>query len=147
MLIRGRGQPRPQVRILHSPLERRREKNMPMATKEAQRKYQRQWMARRRSEFFSDKTCVVCGGSENLELDHINRSDKVDHKIWSWSKERQATEIAKCQVLCGKCHQVKTSLENSKPLIHGTNAGYTRKCRCTNCKDAHATAAPARTRA
>lgn len=32
-----------------------------------QRDYQRNWMARRRSEFFADKSCVRCGATERLE--------------------------------------------------------------------------------
>lgn len=73
-----------------------------------QREYQRQWKAARRAEFFKDKVCVRCGSTKNLELDHIDRSTKVSHNIWSWSKKRREAEIEKCQVLCRDCHKAKS---------------------------------------
>ena len=48
------------------------------------RDYQRQWVARRRAEFFAGKACVRCGSQERLELDHIDPKLKVAHQIWSW---------------------------------------------------------------
>lgn len=105
---------------------------------EAQREYQREWIAARRAEFFKDKKCVRCGSRESLELDHIDPSMKVDHKIWSWSQERRDEEIAKCQVLCKPCHVEKTGADIEPP--HGTNSRYTSKkwkCRCELCKWAH----------
>lgn len=85
---------------------------MPMATPEAQREYQRLWVARRRDAWFSDKSCVDCGGDEQLELDHVDPSVKVSHSIWSWSRARRDVELAKCVVRCRSCHQVKTVAEN-----------------------------------
>ncbi len=82
---------------------------MPYKDPEKQREYQRQWIANRREDFFSDKWCVECGSIENLELDHINSSTKVSHNIWSWSEERRDVELAKCQVLCHDCHKKKTT--------------------------------------
>lgn len=78
---------------------------------EAKREYQRKWIAKRRSDFFSDKVCVKCGSSECLQLDHIDPKTKVSNSIWSWSKERREAEIKKCQVLCENCHKTK-SIEN-----------------------------------
>lgn len=75
------------------------------------RNYQREWMRRRRAEFFADKVCAACGIDELLELDHVDPDVKVSHKIWSWSEERRAAEIAKCQVLCTECHKMKTFSE------------------------------------
>lgn len=75
------------------------------------RNYQREWMRRRRAEFFADKACAACGINESLELDHVDPDMKVSHKIWSWSEERRAAEIAKCQVLCTECHKMKTFSE------------------------------------
>jgi hypothetical protein len=84
---------------------------MPMATREAQREYQRRWKATRRAEWFKDKKCCRCGSTKNLELDHIDPSTKVDHQIWTWSQQKRDVELAKCQVLCKDCHKVKTRID------------------------------------
>lgn len=81
---------------------------MPYKDKELQKKFQREWIANRRVEFFKDKSCVKCGSKNKMELDHINRLDKVSHRIWSWKEARRIKEIAKCQVLCNMCHKEKT---------------------------------------
>lgn len=83
---------------------------MPFKDPGQKRKYQREWIADRRAEYFKGKCCVQCGYDDlvGLELDHINRKEKVSHKIWSWSKVRREAELAKCQVLCNLCHSVKT---------------------------------------
>src|SRR5665213_4211804 len=102
------------------------------------RDYQREWVARRRADFFTDKQCISCGSTEQLQLDHIDPSTKIDHKIWYWSQVRREVELAKCQVLCRPCHEAKTAIENSRPIPHGTDAGYTkRKCRCLLCREEH----------
>ena len=62
-------------------------------------------MKSRRDSFFKDKRCIKCNSVERLELDYIDPKLKVSHRIWSWSKERQNVEIAKCQVLCYDCHK------------------------------------------
>ena len=110
---------------------------MPYKNKDKQREYQRRWLGNRRAEFFAGKSCVVCGSSENLELDHIDRSTKVTHKIWGWSKEKQEAELAKCQVLCYDCHKTKTSNENIVVGDHGTRNRWEKGCRCVECKKAN----------
>jgi 5-methylcytosine-specific restriction endonuclease McrA len=81
---------------------------MPYLDKEKRREYQRTWIAARRVEFFTGKTCVGCGGVTDLQLDHVIATSKVSHKIWSWREELRNAELAKCQVLCAGCHKVKT---------------------------------------
>ena len=74
-----------------------------------------------------------------MELDHIDPTTKVDHRIWNWSKERQAVEVAKCQVLCYACHKDKT-IQERLLTEHGNNM-YTspvHRCRCDVCKADHA---------
>lgn len=88
---------------------------------DAKRKYQREWIATRRSEYFADKVCVSCGSTSNLELDHIDRLQKVTHKILSWRESRRLEEIAKCQILCEPCHQAKSSKEMRKLLSYDEN--------------------------
>jgi len=109
---------------------------MPYADKTKRNAYAREWVAKRRCEFFKDKFCVVCGSIENLTLDHKDPVTKVDHRIWSWAEARQVEELKKCQVLCYRCHRHKTNLGMIKPLVHGTRHGYDmRNCRCPACKE------------
>jgi hypothetical protein len=110
-------------------------------TGEQKREYQRKWLAARRADFFKDKVCVVCGSSEKLELDHIDKSTKITHRIWSWSTARREEELTKCQVLCEEHHLQKTVEENTYAAPHGTWQRYHSKkhsCRCQACKDAAA---------
>ncbi len=91
--------------------------------KDKQREYQKQWVAKRRADFFADKLCTKCDSAKNLELDHIDPALKLSHSIWSWSEKRRLEEIKKCQILCEDCHKEKTAIfiksefsgENSYP--------------------------------
>lgn len=87
---------------------------MPYKDKNLQRKFNREWCAKRRSEFFNDKSCIKCGSLEKLELDHIDPKTKTTNRIWSWSLERRKKEISKCQVLCNSCHKNKTKQDYQK---------------------------------
>ncbi len=113
---------------------------MPYADPAAQAAYQREWIARRRSEWFADKRCTLCGSTEDLEIDHIDRATKVSHRIWSWAAERRDAELEKCQVLCHPCHIIKTDLAGDNPtkangFRHGTPAMYEHHgCRCDACR-------------
>ncbi len=99
------------------------------------KEYQKNWVRARRLFFLKDKVCRNCGTEKNLQLDHINRADKISHRIWSWSKERIISEMNKCQILCKNCHRVKTTKENSIPgIFHGTRRQYYRGCRCADCR-------------
>lgn len=100
---------------------------------EQRRRYQRKWKAARRAAFYEGKSCVQCGSTEELELDHIDPAAKITHLIWSWSAMRRDAELAKCQVLCCKCHLAKTIGERPS-TTHGTAQMYQRyKCRCDVC--------------
>ncbi|MCA1841504.1 MAG: helix-turn-helix domain-containing protein [Actinobacteria bacterium] len=96
--------------------------HMPIKDPEARRRYQREWMRQRREEYFSDKVCIKCDSTENLELDHIDPALKIDHKIWSWAKPRREKELAKCQPLCSDCHKAKTFEEDYE--LRKTIQGY-----------------------
>lgn len=124
---------------------------MPYRDPDMQRRYQREWMARRRAEWFDGKVCVDCGGTERLEVDHVDRRlkspklKKTNTSIWSWSQERRDVELAKCVVRCRDCHQRKTiavdipQYTNDPP--HGTRGRYESRryrCRCDACKAAKA---------
>lgn len=103
--------------------------------KEKQREYQRKWRAKRRSDYFKDKSCVKCSSKENLELDHIDPTKKITNNIWSWSEERRLEEIAKCQVLCEKCHKIKT-FNDMMVKHHGLTMYESHGCRCEVCRKA-----------
>lgn len=93
-------------------------------------------MKQRRSDWLEENgPCVICGSAENLEVDHIDSSTKVSHKVWSWSDEKRNNELAKCQVLCQKHHYEKTALDRFQKVKHGTETMYNHyKCRCAECR-------------
>ena len=101
--------------------------------------YKRKWAAARRAEYMAGKSCVVCGTTESLEVDHIDPAEKVSHRIWTWSRERRDAELAKCQILCTEHHLEKTIAQRPIPE-HGTVSRYTskkHKCRCDLCRAAN----------
>lgn len=99
------------------------------------RDYQRRWIADRRAAFLAGKSCVECGSVDALELDHVDKASKVDHRIWSWSDDRRSAELAKCRVVCKPCHVERHAAERRSPLIHGTRNAYKKKlCRCDVCR-------------
>lgn len=55
-----------------------------------------------------------CGSREALEVDHVDASTKVTHRVWSWSASRREGELAKCVVRCAPCHKKKSAGEQSR---------------------------------
>lgn len=117
---------------------------MPMRTKEEQRRYQREWLRRRRADWIDSQggRCVKCGSPDDLEIDHVDRATKSYNvqQLWSRAKHIRDAELAKCQVLCYDCHKAKTLLEipEWKPKSpHGTHNRYANGCRCSDCRVAH----------
>lgn len=110
--------------------------------RDKQRAFCRKWMASRRAEWLAaNGPCKQCGSSERLEVHHRDPGDKITHAVWSWSAERRAAELAKCDVLCHECHRQETTayVRSLRPVVHGTrNRGYHRGCRCRPCTDAAA---------
>jgi hypothetical protein len=93
---------------------------MPLASREAQREYQRQWIARRKSVWFAENgPCVRCQSWNDLTLDHIDPSQKISHSVWSWSQSKREAELAKCQILCLSCHNLKSAGEKAMGLANG----------------------------
>jgi hypothetical protein len=89
---------------------------MPYADPEKHRKWQREWMARRRAEWIAAHgPCVDCRTWDDLQVDHVDASTKVTHRVWSWAKERREEELAKCTVRCAPCHEAKTTASREDP--------------------------------
>jgi len=92
-------------------------------------------MRRRRAEWFAaNGPCQDCGSDRNLHAHHRNPADKTSHKVWSWSQARREAELAKCVVLCAKCHQ---NAHFGTPK-HGIKRYKVDGCRCAICKAARA---------
>lgn len=110
---------------------------MPYVDPAVQNAYQRRRLAARRRAWLEvNGPCVQCGSTVNLEVDHIDPATKVDHKVWSWRRERREAELAKCQVLCVRCHRAKSLVESPpprRPQIHGVRSYLKRRCRCASC--------------
>lgn len=108
---------------------------MPYSDPEAQRRYQREYVARRRREYVLSfgGICSRCKSTDRLQFHHVNPEEKISHRIWSWSDSRIVTELEKCVLLCHECHRAETRREN-----HWTGhscAGYKLGCRCKVCKE------------
>lgn len=107
------------------------------------REYRRRWcredVKKKRLAWVTENgPCRQCGSSERLEVDHIDPANKVHHAVWSWAPERRAAELAKCQVLCHRCHREKSIAYLRRPIRHGTHTGYSYyDCRCDDCRAAH----------
>ncbi len=69
-------------------------------------------LSRRAQWLLENGPCKRCGSNERLEVDHIDPSLKVHHKVWTWAPERRKVELDKCQPLCHDCHAAKTTAEN-----------------------------------
>lgn len=92
------------------PVKPNRHAPMPYKSRAAQRAYQREWCAKRRAHYVEKHggKCIKCGSMRKLEFDHKDPREKISHKIWSWSIARIEAELEKCQLLCQRCHDLKT---------------------------------------
>lgn len=101
---------------------------MPYKNIEKQRNWQLIWIKKRRIQWLTQNgPCKQCGSWKQLEVDHIKPETKINHRIWSWAKARRLKELAKCQVLCKKCHRIKSNL--AMRIIPPNGKGW-----CTRCK-------------
>ena len=102
---------------------------MPYKNKEQQRKAQREYARKKRTEnlektnkrkqeikdwfndYKSDKSCSSCGENHPacLEFHHINENDKyaaVSYLVQkAYSLDKIKSEISKCKILCANCHR------------------------------------------
>jgi hypothetical protein len=107
---------------------------MPYKDKAKQSAYQVAWADRRRRDWLSQNGPCQCGSDDRLEVDHVDPTKKVSHRIWFWSDERRKMELEKCQVLCYDCHLEKT-LEQRPKADHGGSGMYGKGCRCVTCTE------------
>ena len=79
-----------------------------MATREYMKKYHAD--RTRRAQAILGGKCARCGATDRLQFDHVDPSTKTRQVSIllreAWSKVLK--ELAKCQLLCGKCHRQKT---------------------------------------
>lgn len=107
-----------------------------MKDKEKQRQFQRDWVAKRRSDFFADKHCAKCGATENLQLSRLKSGPSL-RGIWSWSAERRAEVLKQCQLLCEQHFKEDYAVKRSACVKHGTEWMYMKyRCRCEACVQA-----------
>ncbi len=109
------------------------------------REYMRVYMLRRyhrrRNKAIADLggKCKQCDSTCNLEIDHIDSKSKsynIAKIMTSGSDKILIAELAKCQILCRKCHEEKSIIDagNSRAK-HGTSSMYTHyKCKCEPCR-------------
>lgn len=106
------------------------------------RNYVREYRNKRRTYAYAKLggRCVKCGSTDSLEFDHIDPTTKIltISKLWTASKTIFEEELAKCQLLCHKCHLEKTIANGDNyipaPASHGSLTLYNRGCRCNECK-------------
>lgn len=112
---------------------------------EKRRTYQRNRYTKRRETAFRylGGKCVVCGSTEDLELDHITPSQKIKKvsAMWGYSEKKWLEELEKCQLLCSTCH-IKKTLDNRDGgrghFRHGLRSTYrVKNCRCNECTQAN----------
>lgn len=113
---------------------------------EARRQYGREYnrttkAARRREWIEANGPCRRCGSADRLEVDHVDPKLKSIEitDLWLRRREIREIELSKCQVLCERCHQEKTTAAVRKPIDHGSVSTYrTLRCRCDKCRAGNA---------
>ncbi len=85
--------------------------------------------------------CTTCGSVDELEFHHIDPNTKSFNVSVGWSRSLHVvlSEIAKCKLLCRKCHIGVSLLLGhmpGAPARHGTINMYGhQKCRCQECRN------------
>lgn len=102
--------------------------------------YHREYSNKRRQRMidYLGGHCVICGTTENLEFDHVDRDKKSFNiqKNMTLSNPDVRAELDKCQLLCNEHHREKTARENSG-FKHGTDYAWMKKhCSCAMCLEA-----------
>lgn len=61
--------------------------------------------------------CWCCGATENLQFDHINPLEKSYNISTNFFRQDVDEELAKCQLLCSRCHLEKTKNDWSSGVL------------------------------
>jgi hypothetical protein len=110
---------------------------MPYKSPARQRQAQREWYASRRRHWLAMNGPCRCKAPAE-EVHHREQHKKVSHRVWSWSSERRAAELQKCDALCRPCHLQESKKQRPPTRIHGTRAMYVQgRCRCDACRKAN----------
>lgn len=101
------------------------------------RGYQKARYEKRRTGFIEELggVCVQCNSVDELEFDHINpdtKSFNVAKKMANGAIAVLREEIAKCQLLCKKCHKKKSVAEEE--VGHGEGLTGKKNCSCDLCR-------------
>lgn len=78
--------------------------------------------------------CAWCGSTEQLEVDHRDRTQKeVELSNAGVAEAKYWKEVTtKCHLLCRYCHRVKTAGETA--VEHGGGVSGKRNCPCEPCR-------------
>lgn len=49
------------------------------------------------------------------------RTQKINHRVWSWAEARREAELAKCQILCHDCHVAKGQAPGDQAAYGASN--------------------------
>jgi hypothetical protein len=103
--------------------ERIKEKNRQQRKKHQEKRTETQRLRRRERrkiliEHLGGK-CVGCGTTENLQFDHLDRTQKLFNigKCLDYSFEKLLPEVEKCQLLCYDCHEIKSLINHDKDKL------------------------------
>ena len=86
---------------------------MPFARKEDHNNYLKRYLKQRYDERWPIAVkmlggqCVECGATERLQFDHIDprhKSFEIADRLAQYAWPRIMVELAKCQLLCERCH-------------------------------------------
>lgn len=91
---------------------------MPFKDKEKQKKFQREWMQKRREEFFANKFCEDCGSKEDL-VPYNAKSNKKKFSF-SYSINELNEKFKGFSILCDNCYNVRNKERIAKrKTTHG----------------------------
>jgi hypothetical protein len=91
---------------------------MPYKDKEAQKKFQRDWIAKRREDLLVNKTCRDCSSTSDLNFVNVKNGGKKFS--YSYSGEKLKEKLADAIVLCEDCNdKFQRNTRKEKSTTHG----------------------------